>query len=180
LESRPPNIEGKGEITLTDLVKNSLRMRPDRIIVGEARGAEVMDMLQAMNTGHPGSMSTVHANSPKDALSRMEVMSSMGTAFFSERALRGLLASAINIIIQLARLPDGKRRIVSISEVSGMEGGDVATQPIFLFEQKGVDDNGQIYGAFRGTECASLFMEHIRTHGVTLDPDIFRCAREVR
>ncbi len=179
LESRPPNIEGRGEITLTDLVKNSLRMRPDRIIVGEARGAEVMDMLQAMNTGHPGSMSTIHANSPRDALSRMEVMSSMGTTFFSERALRGLLASAIHIIVQLARLPDGKRRMVSISEVSGMEGDEIVTRPVFVFRQKGVDENGRIYGTFCGTECESLFLEHIRTHGIHLDPHIFRLVQEV-
>ncbi|MGD8387566.1 MAG: CpaF family protein [Desulfobacteraceae bacterium] len=180
LESRPANVEGRGEVTLTDLVKNSLRMRPDRIIVGEARGAEVMDMLQAMNTGHPGSMSTVHANTPKDALSRLEVMSSMGTSFFSERALRGLLASAINIIVQLARLPDGKRRIVSISEISGMGGDDISIRPVFVFKQKGVDEDGKIFGTFHGTETASLFLEHIRTHGVDLDPGIFRCVHEVR
>lgn len=179
LESRPANVEGRGAVTLTDLVKNSLRMRPDRIIVGEARGAEVMDMLQAMNTGHPGSMSTVHANSPKDALSRMEVMASMGTSFFSERALRGLLASAINIIVQLARLPDGKRRIISICEVRGMEGDDIIALPVFVFRQKGVDDEGKIYGTFRGTEHETVFLEHIRTHGVNLDPNIFHCVREV-
>lgn len=179
LESRPPNIEGRGEITLTDLVKNSLRMRPDRIIVGEARGAEVTDMLQAMNTGHPGSMSTVHANSPKDALSRMEVMSSMGTTFFSERALRGLLASAINIIVQLARLPDGKRRIISVSEVQGMKEDEIVIQPVFVFQQKGVDNDGRIFGTFRGTESESIFLEHIQTHGVGLSPDIFRFVQEV-
>jgi pilus assembly protein CpaF len=110
----------------------------------------------------------------------MEVMSSMGTSFFSERALRGLLASAINIIVQLARLPDGKRRIVSISEVSGMEGDEIVTLPVFVFRQKGVDDDGNIYGTFQGTGCDSLFLEHIRTHGVDLDPEIFQCSREVR
>ncbi|MGD9160021.1 MAG: CpaF family protein, partial [Desulfobacteraceae bacterium] len=171
LESRPPNIEGKGEVTLTDLVKNSLRMRPDRIIVGEARGAEVMDMLQAMNTGHPGSMSTIHANTPTDALSRMEVMSSMGTSFFSERALRGLLASAINIIVQLARLPDGKRRVTSISEIHGMKGDDIIVRPVFMFRQKGVDDDGNIYGSFTGTDSEPFFLDHIQTHGVDIDMD---------
>ena len=180
LESRPPNVEGKGEITLTDLVKNSLRMRPDRIIVGEARGAEVIDMLQAMNTGHPGSMSTIHANSPRDALSRMEVMASMGTSFFSERALRGLLASAIDIIIQLARLPDGKRRTISISEIKGMEGDEVVIQPVFVFAQKGVDEDGCIYGIFKGTDSPSIFLEHIRTCGIELDPEIFKVTTEVR
>ncbi len=180
LESRPSNIEGRGEVSLTDLVKNSLRMRPDRIIVGEARGAEVMDMLQAMNTGHPGSMSTVHANTPSDALSRMEVMSSMGTSFFSERALRGLLASAINVIVQLARLPDGKRRVISISEVHGMTGDDIAVSPVFMFSQKGVDDDGNIYGSFKGCCNTPFFMDHITTHGVNLDPEIFRFEREVK
>ncbi|MBN1905180.1 MAG: CpaF family protein [Deltaproteobacteria bacterium] len=179
LESRPPNIEGKGGITLTDLVKNSLRMRPDRIIVGEARGAEVMDMLQAMNTGHPGSMSTIHANSPSDALSRMEVMSSMGTSFFSERALRGLLASAINIIVQLARLPDGKRRVISISEIHGMKGDDIIVRPVFIFSQKGVDDDGRIYGSFTGIAEEPFFLEHIRTHGMELDSSIFSLDKEV-
>ena len=179
LESRPSNIEGRGEVSLTDLVKNSLRMRPDRIIVGEARGAEVMDMLQAMNTGHPGSMSTIHANTPSDALSRMEVMSSMGTSFFSERALRGLLASAINVIVQLARLPDGKRRVVSISEIHGMRGDDIAVSPVFMFRQKGVDDDGNIYGSFAGCGNTPFFMDHIITHGVSIDPGIFRFEREV-
>ena len=180
LESRPPNIEGRGEVTLTDLVKNSLRMRPDRIIVGEARGAEVMDMLQAMNTGHPGSMSTIHANTPTDALSRMEVMSSMGTSFFSERALRGLLASAINIIVQLARLPDGKRRVISISEVQGMKGDDIIVCPVFMFRQKGVDDDGNIYGSFTGTDNKPFFLEHIKTHGVDINIDLFRGEKEVK
>ena len=180
LESRPPNIEGKGEVTLTDLVKNSLRMRPDRIIVGEARGAEVMDMLQAMNTGHPGSMSTIHANTPTDALSRMEVMSSMGTSFFSERSIRGLLASAINIIVQLARLPDGKRRVTSISEIHGMKNEDIIVRPVFMFRQKGVDDEGNIYGIFTGTDKEPFFMDHIRTHGFNIDMSLFRSEKEVK
>ncbi len=174
LESRPPNVEGKGAVTLTDLVKNSLRMRPDRIIVGEARGAEVMDMLQAMNTGHPGSMSTIHANTPRDALSRIEVMSGMGTALFSERALRGLTASAIHVIVQLARLPDGVRRIMSISEVCGMSGDAVSVLPLVIFQQEGVDETGRIIGRFEGAGRKPAFGEHIRTHGLALPPDLFQ------
>ena len=180
LESRPPNIEGKGEVSLTDLVRNSLRMRPDRIIVGEARGAEVMDMLQAMNTGHQGSMSTIHANSPQDALSRMEVMLSMGTSQFSEMAMRALVASAINIIVQLARLPDGRRRVVAVSEVVGTDGQNITIQDIFQFNQKGVDQDGQIYGTFAATGIESRFAEHIQSYGIELDPGIFHFRKEVR
>ncbi|RLB04537.1 MAG: CpaF family protein, partial [Deltaproteobacteria bacterium] len=179
LESRPPNIEGKGEVTLTDLVKNSLRMRPDRIIVGESRGAEVMDMLQAMNTGHQGSMSTIHANSPKDALSRMEIMLSMGSFYFSERAMRGLIASAINIVIQLARLPDGKRRLISVSEIMGMDGNDIKIEDIFRFEQKGVKNDGTIMGTFRSTGVRSRFLEHIKSYGIHLDEKIFNFRKDV-
>ncbi|WP_028319518.1 CpaF family protein [Desulfobulbus elongatus] len=178
LESRPPNIEGKGEVTLTDLVKNSLRMRPDRIIVGEARGGEVMDMLQAMNTGHPGSMSTIHANTPKDALSRMEVMAGMGTALFSERALRGLIASAIHLIVQLARLPDGVRRVVSISEIHGIRDGTIMVEPLVVFRQENVDEQGRIVGSFQGTPAVPFFHEHLRANGFDLPVDLF--ARVVR
>jgi pilus assembly protein CpaF len=173
LESRPPNVEGRGEVTLTDLVKNSLRMRPDRIIVGEARGAEVMDMLQAMNTGHPGSMSTIHSNSPRDALSRMEVMASMGTAAFSEQALRRLIASAIHVIVQLARLPDGRRRVISISEVTGMAEDRARLQDVFVFVQQGVDDAGRIFGQFRGCRNTPACMEHLRSYGQHLDEAVF-------
>lgn len=179
LESRPPNVEGRGEVTLTDLVKNSLRMRPDRIIVGEARGGEVMDMLQAMNTGHPGSMSTIHANTPKDALSRMEVMAGMGTALFSERALRGLIASAIHIIVQLSRLPDGTRRVMSVSEVHGIKDDMVAVEPLVVFRQEGIDDEGHVYGQFQGTGNTPLFGDHIRSFGVELPDDIFDCSERV-
>ena len=180
LESRPPNIEGRGAVTLTDLVKNSLRMRPDRIIVGEARGAEVMDMLQAMNTGHQGSMSTIHANSPNDALSRMEVMLSMGTSQFSELAMRALIASAINIIVQLARLPDGKRRIISVSEVTGIdENYKMKLQDIFIFKQKGIDQEGNIYGLFKSTGIESRFVEHLRSYGIELGPGIFDFVEEI-
>jgi pilus assembly protein CpaF len=180
LESRPPNVEGRGEVTLTDLVKNSLRMRPDRIIVGEARGAEVMDMLQAMNTGHSGSMSTIHANSPQDALSRMEVMASMGTAFFSEQALRRLIASAIHLIVQLARLPDGHRRVMSISEVRGFDAGQATLQDIFTFTQQGVDAEGRIYGEFRGCGTAPDCMDHLRSYGQELDTADFHSKLTVK
>ena len=181
LESRPPNIEGRGEVTLTDLVKNSLRMRPDRIIVGEARGAEVIDMLQAMNTGHQGSMSTIHANSPHDALSRMEVMLSMGTSQFSEMAMRALVSSAINIIVQLTRLPDGKRRIVSISEIAGIDADlKIKMDNIFLFKQKGVDNKGHIYGFFAATGKESRFKEHIQSYGIELGSEIFNFKKEVK
>ena len=181
LESRPPNIEGKGEVTLTDLVKNSLRMRPDRIIVGEARGAEVIDMLQAMNTGHQGSMSTIHANSPHDALSRMEVMLSMGTSQFSEMAMRALVSSAINIIVQLTRLPDGKRRIVLISEIAGIDADlKIKMDDLFIFKQKGVDDKGHIYGFFTSTGKESKFKEHIQSYGIKLGTEVFNFKKEVR
>ena len=180
LESRPANIEGKGAVSLTDLVKNSLRMRPDRIIVGEARGAEVMDMLQAMNTGHQGSMSTIHANSPDDALSRMEVMLSMGTSQFSEVAMRALIASAINIIVQLARLADGTRRIVSVSEVTGIdENYKMKLQNIFLFKQKGIDEEGRIFGAFTSTGLESRFTEHLKSYGIELSRDVFNFVSEI-
>ncbi len=178
LESRPPNVEGRGEVSLTELVKNSLRMRPDRIIVGEARGAEVMDMLQAMNTGHPGSMSTVHANSPRDALSRMEVMASMGSTFFSERALRSLIGSAIHLIVQLARLADGRRRVVSVSEVSGMQDGRIVIRDIFSFQQTGIDDDGRVHGAFAGAGAPPGYMEHIQSYGENIDPAIFSINRK--
>jgi pilus assembly protein CpaF len=173
LESKPPNVEGKGEATLTDLVKNSLRMRPDRIIVGETRGGEVMDMLQAMNTGHPGSMSTVHANSPKDALSRMEVMANMGTVFYSEKALQTLISSAIDIIVQLARLPDGKRRVVSISEVGGLKDDTVILTELFMFEQKGTDADGNVLGKFMGKSIVPRCFRHILSSGLELDNGIF-------
>jgi pilus assembly protein CpaF len=179
LESRPPNIEGRGEVTLTDLMKNSLRMRPDRIIVGEARGAEVLDMLQAMNTGHPGSMSTIHANSPRDALSRMEVMLSMGTALFSERAMRGLIASAVNLIVQVARLTDGSRRVVSVTEVAGFTREGARLQELFGFEQTGTDSKGRIRGRFTGKGTPSRFCDHIRIHGTDLDYAIFGARQEV-
>jgi len=154
-------------------------MRPDRIIVGEVRGAEAMDMLQAMNTGHPGSMSTIHANSTRDALSRLEVMLSMGATSISERALMSLTASAINVIIQLARLPDGKRRLVSLSEITGMQGDIIAMQEIFTFEQEGVDSSGNILGSFRSTGVQSSYIDYMERAGTGLNPDIFNLNRKV-
>lgn len=173
LESRPANMEGKGEVPLRELVKNSLRMRPDRIIVGEVRGAEAMDMLQAMNTGHPGSISTIHANSTQDALSRLEVMVGMGALTISEKALRALMASAIHIIVHLSRLPDGTRKFMSLSEITGMENEVITLRNIFVFEQEGMDPDGKIFGRFKATGTPSSYSDHIRRNGFTLAPDTF-------
>ncbi len=174
LEARPPNVEGRGEVTLADLVKNSLRMRPDRIVVGEVRGAEVLDMLQAMNTGHPGSMSTVHANSPRDALWRLEVMAAMAGHGFPERALRALLASAIQVVVQLARFPDGSRRVVSISEMAGAGAEPGTLRELFVFEQSRVEAGGRVAGRFRGLCRPERFDAHLRVHGFDLPDDLFR------
>jgi pilus assembly protein CpaF len=179
LESRPPNIESRGEVSLTDLVKNSLRMRPDRIIVGETRGAEVLDMLQAMNTGHPGSMSTIHANTPRDAFARMEVMIGMAPSILSEKGSRALIASAINVIVQIARLPDGARRVISVSEVTGIENDAVVAQDVFCFRQEGVSEDGRIHGRFVATKVPSRYAEHFRTHGVEWSDSVFALDREV-
>ena len=179
LESRPPNIESRGEVTLTDLVKNSLRMRPDRIIVGETRGGEVLDMLQAMNTGHPGSMSTVHANTPRDAFARMEVMIGMTPSILSEKGARALIGSAIKIVIQIARLPDGTRRIISVSEVLGLGGDAIATQEVFKFQQKGVSDQGKVFGCFKSTGVVSRYVDHFTTHGHALGDSAFQFSVEV-
>jgi pilus assembly protein CpaF len=154
LETRPPNIEGKGEVTQRDLVKNALRMRPDRIVLGEVRGGETIDMLQAMNTGHDGSLTTVHANSPRDALSRLETMIQMTGMRLSDRAMRQQVASAVNVVIQVARLTDGTRRITSISEITGMEGEMITMQEIFQFERTGVDATGKVLGRFARTVFA--------------------------
>lgn len=168
LETRPSNIEGRGEITQRDLVKNSLRMRPDRIVVGEVRGGEAIDMLQAMNTGHDGSLTTIHANSPRDALSRLETMIQMTGMRLSDRAMRQQIASAVNVVIQVARLTDGTRRVVSISEITGMEGDMIAMQEIFQFERTGVDANGKVLGRFRSTEIRPRFAERFKQYGMQL------------
>lgn len=168
LETRPSNIEGRGEITQRDLVKNSLRMRPDRIVVGEVRGGEAIDMLQAMNTGHDGSLTTIHANSPRDALSRLETMIQMTGMRLSDRAMRQQIASAVNLVIQVARLTDGTRRIVSIYEITGMEGETITMQEIFLFERTSVDANGKVIGRFRTTGIRPRFAERLKQYGMQL------------
>ena len=167
LETRPPNIEGRGEVLPRDLVKNALRMRPDRIVIGECRGGEVLDMLQAMNTGHEGSMTTVHANTPRDSLARVESMVGMGSVSLSEALTRQTIARAINIIVQLTRGTDGKRRISSVSEITGMEGTVITVQEIFKFDQRGVDKEGKILGEYRATGLRAKAMEKIERAGIS-------------
>jgi pilus assembly protein CpaF len=168
LETRPSNIEGKGEITQRDLVKNALRMRPDRIVVGEVRTGEAIDMLQAMNTGHDGSLTTIHANTPRDSLSRLETMIQMTGMRLSDKAMRQQIASAVNVVIQVARLTDGTRRVVSISEITGMEGETITTQEIFQFERTGIDPNGKVIGRFRTTGIRPRFAERFKQYGMEL------------
>jgi pilus assembly protein CpaF len=172
LESRPPNIEGRGEITIRDLVINSLRMRPERIIVGECRGGETLDMLQAMNTGHDGSMTTAHANSPRDAIARVETMCLMAGMDLPVRAIREQVSSAVDLIAQQERMRDGTRKITSITEVSGMEGDVITMTDIFVFEQTGIE-NGKIIGRLRPTGLRPKFMDKIETAGINLPPSIF-------
>ncbi len=174
LETRPPNIEGRGAVTATDLVKNALRMRPDRIIIGECRGAETLDMILAMNTGHEGSMTTVHANTPRDALSRLETMISMAGLELPIRALRSQFASAVDLIIQASRLQGGPRKVTSISEVVGMEGDTIIMQEIFAFKQLGVDQNGRAFGEFIATGVRPSFMSRLEQAGYQLTADLFR------
>jgi len=173
LETRPPNIEGKGEITQRELVRNCLRMRPDRVIVGEVRGAEVIDMLQAMNTGHDGSMTTVHANTARDALLRLETMISLSGITIQEKAMRQMISSSINIVIQLVRHSDGVRRVVNLSEITGMESGVISMQDIFTFDRQGMDEKGQILGRFIASGVRPRFAEQLRLFGVTLPDDTF-------
>jgi len=172
LETRPPNIEGRGEVAQRDLVKNALRMRPDRIVIGEVRGGEAIDMLQAMNTGHDGSLTTVHANTPRDALARLETMIQMTGMRLSDRAMRQQVASALDLVIQAARLSDGTRRITSISEITGMEGETITMQEIFMFERKGVDKDGKVIGRFRPTGVRPRFAERLKQYGMQL-PRVF-------
>ena len=174
LETRPPNIEGKGEILQRDLVKNALRMRPDRIIVGEVRAGEAFDMLQAMNTGHDGSMTTVHANTARDALSRVEQMIGMSGVDMPARSARAQIASAVNVVIQVGRLADGRRKLLSLSELTGMEGEVVTMQDIFRYRQTGVGADGQIQGRFEATGIRPRFLDHVETHGLTLSSELFR------
>jgi pilus assembly protein CpaF len=179
LETRPPNIEGRGAVKQRQLVINSLRMRPDRIVVGEVRGEEAFDMLQAMNTGHEGSLTTVHANSPRDALSRIENMVSMANLILPERAMRQQIASAMNVVIQIARLPDGTRKVTSISEITGMEGDMVTMQEIFRFERRGVDPSGKVRGTFRATGIRPNFTDRLAALGQRLPYGLFENVVEV-
>ena len=172
LETRPPNIEGRGEVTQRDLVRNALRMRPDRIVIGEVRGGEAIDMLQAMNTGHDGSLTTIHANTPRDALARLETMIQMTGMRLSDRAMRQQIASAINLVVQVARLSDGSRRVTSISELTGMEGETITMQEIFQYERTGVDQQGQVLGRFRPTGIRPRFAERLKACGLQL-PRVF-------
>ena len=173
LETRPPNIEGKGEITQRELLRNSLRMRPDRIILGEVRGAEALDMLQAMNTGHDGSLTTIHASAARDALSRVETMVAMTGLNLPTKALRHYISSALNIIIQVARLSDGNRKIVSLQEIVGMEQEVITLQEIFCFEQTGIDEHGCVQGRFKATGVRPRFVDGFKALGIQLSPNLF-------
>jgi len=173
LETRPPNAEGEGEVLARDLVKNALRMRPDRIIVGEVRSAEALDMLQAMNTGHEGSLTTIHANTPRDALARLETMILMAGANLPDRAMREQISSALDLIIQISRMSDGTRRITSMVEVTGMEGIVTATQEIFRFRKKGVSPSGEVVGEFEATGVRPMFMERLRVAGIEIAHELF-------
>ncbi|KPK06534.1 MAG: pilus assembly protein CpaF [Gemmatimonas sp. SG8_28] len=176
LETRPPNSEGKGEVVQRDLVKNALRMRPDRIIVGEVRGAEALDMLQAMNTGHEGSLTTIHANSPRDALSRLETMILMAGTNLPDRAMREQIASALDVVIQVSRLSDGSRRLVSISEITGMEGEVVSMQEIYQYERLGLSPEGMVVGRFRPTGIRPAFARKLEVSGINLPTEMFERA----
>jgi len=174
LEYRPPNIEGRGEVTIRDLVRNALRMRPDRIVVGEVRGAEALDMLQAMNTGHDGSISTIHSNAPRDALSRLETMSMMAGMDLGIRAIREQIASAVNLIIHQARMKDGVRRITHITEIVGMEGEIITLQDLFLFDYAaGIDDEGRFRGQLKATGLRPRFVERLAERGVVIPVEVF-------
>ena len=172
LETRPPNIEGRGEVSQRDLVRNSLRMRPDRIVIGEVRGGEAIDMLQAMNTGHDGSLTTIHANTPRDALARLETMIQMTGMRLSDRAMRQQVASALDLVVQVARMSDGSRRVTSISEITGMEGETITMQEIFQYERTGVDSQGTVLGRFRPTGIRPRFAERLKACGLQL-PRVF-------
>ena len=174
LESRPPNIEGKGEVTIRDLVRNSLRMRPDRIVVGECRGGESLDMLQAMNTGHEGSLSTVHANSPRDALSRLETLVLMAGMDLPLRAIREQIASAVDVIVQIGRLSDGTRRVTHVTEVQGMESDLITLQDAFVFDYSaGLDENGRFRGRAIPTGVRPRFTDRFQERGITVSPAVF-------
>ncbi len=174
LETRPPNIEGRGAVTQRDLVRNCLRMRPDRIVLGEVRGAEALDMLQAMNTGHDGSLTTIHANTPRDALGRVENMVSMSGIAFPVKALRSQIASAIDVVIQVERGEDGKRRVTSVSEINGMEGEIITMSDLFMFERQGLDEKGNVLGSLESTGIVPAFSKRMKERGVELPVELFR------
>jgi pilus assembly protein CpaF len=174
LEARPPNIEGKGEVKIRDLVRNALRMRPDRVVVGECRGAEALDMLQAMNTGHDGSITTIHSNSPRDTLSRVETMTLMAGMELPVRVIREQMASALDLIVHLSRLRDGTRRITHISEVMGMEGDIIVLQDLYLYDYgMGVDEEGHFLGHLKSTGIRPTFAERLADQGIRLEPELF-------
>jgi pilus assembly protein CpaF len=179
LETRPPNVEGQGAIRQRQLLINCLRMRPDRIILGEVRGEEAFDMLQAMNTGHEGSMATIHANTPRDALIRLESMVAMGGLSLTERTVRQQISSALDLVVQVTRMSDGTRKIVSISEITGMEENIISMQEIFSFERKGIANDGRVLGTFKPTRIRPRFLEKIRLAGIELPPNTFEATTDV-
>ena len=173
LETRPSNIEGRGEVTQRDLLRNALRMRPDRIIIGEVRGGEALDLLQAMNTGHDGSLSTVHANTTRDALARIETMVLMAGMDLPERAIKEQLASAVHLVVQLVRFSDGTRRVVKLSEITGMEGNTIVMHDVIVYEQKGIDKTGKVVGAFQATGVRPRFAQRFKLSGIELPAGVF-------
>jgi pilus assembly protein CpaF len=179
LECRPPNVEGKGAVRQRELVINALRMRPDRIVVGEVRGGEALDMLQAMNTGHDGSLTTIHANNPRDAIARLETMSLMAEVNLPDKAIRQQIAAAISVIVQVARLNDGTRRVTQISEVTGVGEDMVMLQDIFVFDRLGIGPNNRVLGRFRATGLRPLFTERLKASGIQLSPGLFEHVFEV-
>jgi pilus assembly protein CpaF len=179
LECRPPNVEGRGAVHQRELVINCLRMRPDRIIIGEVRGEEALDMLQAMNTGHDGSLTTIHANSPRDAISRMETMALMANLNLPEKAIRQQIASAVNIIVQVSRMSDGSRRVTHLSEITGMDQEVISMQDIYRFEKRGIGINGRVMGRFYSTGVTPRFADKIMTSGIPVSPDLFDVSVEV-
>jgi pilus assembly protein CpaF len=180
METRPPNIEGQGAIKIRQLVINALRMRPDRIVVGEVRGEEALDMLQAMNTGHDGSLTTIHANSPRDAIGRLEVMVGMANSNIGIRAIRQQVSSAVDLFVQIARFSDGTRRVTHLTECVGMEGDQVTTQDIFVFEKSGVSESGTVMGRFRPTGIRPRFYDRLRAAGIQLPAAVFQTTVEIR
>jgi len=173
LETRSANIEGRGEVNQRALVRNALRMRPDRIIIGEVRGAETVDMLQAMNTGHEGSLTTIHANNPRDALGRLESMVSLSGVNLPARTFRQQIAAALSVIIQVSRLSDGRRKVMSIQEISGMEGDVITTQELFQYQQTGVAEDGRVLGHFQATGVRPGFVDRLQSQGILLPDDLF-------